>query len=115
MKQSSIVGIDLAKNVFQVAVMNGSGRIVRNKRVSRCNLFAYVMKRCEGVVAREACGRSHYWERRFESEGFEVRVIAGQFVKSFVKSNKNDEVEVREVAISPVESFPRMSSDRLLR
>lgn len=67
MKEANIVGIDLAKEVFHVCVMNSRGRVLRRKKVSRQRLFEYVTVHGEGVVAMESCGGSHYWGRKFES------------------------------------------------
>jgi len=106
MKSDSIVGIDLAKNVFHVCVMNGAGRVQKRKRLRRKELFEWVTNHCTGVVAFEACGGAHYWARRFRSVGFEVRMIAGQFVKPYVKSNKNDEIDAE--AICEAASRPQM-------
>lgn len=112
MKKDNILGIDLAKSVFHVCMMNGSGRVLRRKKVSRNRLFEYVITHCEGVVAMEACGGSHYWARRFESEGFEVRQMAAQFVKPFVKSQKNDVVDAEAICEAASREQMRFVSTR---
>ncbi len=106
MRKSNIIGIDLAKNVFHVCIMNRTGRVLRRHRTSRRQLFDFVVKHCEGVISVEACGGSHYWARRFKEAGFEVRVVPAQFVKPFVKSNKNDEIDAE--AICEAASRPQM-------
>lgn len=106
MRNDNIIGIDLAKSVFHVCVMNAQGRVLERKRLLRANLFEYVLKRGTGVVAFEACGGSQYLARRLEAEGFEVRQIAAKFVKPFVKSNKNDTVDAE--AICEAASRPEM-------
>lgn len=102
----NIIGIDLAKNIFHVCVMNESGRVLRRKKVIRSKLLAYVLQQGPGIVALEACGGSHYWARLFSSFGYETRIMAAQFVKPFVKSNKNDEIDAE--AICEASSRPQM-------
>lgn len=90
MKSLSIIGIDLAKNIFQVHGSDSRGRRLFSKRVRRDKLVGFVSELPRCVLAMEACGGAHYWSRVFIRLGFEVRMIAPQFVKPFVKSNKND-------------------------
>jgi transposase len=106
MAKSNILGIDLAKNIFHVCEMNPEGRVLRRERLSREQLSTWVVKHFQGVIAMEACGGSHYWARLFEGFGYEVRVIAAQFVKPFVKSNKNDKIDAE--AICEAASRPQM-------
>ena len=106
MKESNIIGIDLAKNVFHICVMNKVGRVLKRKRLSRLHLLDYVVNHYQGTIAMEACSGAHYWARRFKAAGYEVKIIAAQFVKPFVKSNKNDEVDAE--AICEAASRPQM-------
>lgn len=106
MKEASILGIDLAKNVFHICEMSSTGKVLNRRRVPRSRLFETVVTRCKGVIAMEACGGAQYWARRFESAGFETRMIAAQFVKPYVKSNKNDVVDAE--AICEAASRPQM-------
>jgi transposase len=84
MGRSNILGIDLAKNIFHVCEMNWQGCVVRRERLSREQLLNWVTMHFQGVIAMEACEGSHYWARLFESRGYDVRIIAAQFVKPFV-------------------------------
>jgi transposase len=86
--------------------MNGSGRVVNRKKLRREELLSWALRQGSRVVAFEACGGSQYWARRFSENGFEVRMIAGQFVKPFVKSNKNDVLDAE--AICEAASRPQM-------
>lgn len=88
--QVSIIGIDLAKNVFQVAALNRAGKPVMNKAVRRAKLLDMVRQFEPTVLAMEACGSAHYWARQFRAMGFEVRIIPPQHVKPFVRINKTD-------------------------
>ena len=93
-----IVGIDLGKNWFHVIGMDRIGRIVQRRRLNRTQLgeFAATLPTCR--VAMESCPGSQYWGRRFVSHGHEVRIIPAQFVKPFVKSNKNDYNDAEAIA-----------------
>ncbi len=119
MKDSStsanIIGIDLAKNVFSICIMNRAGKVLkRYNNVRRKDLASKIANGAKGVVAMEACGGSHYWSRRFEELGFETRIIAAQFVKPFVKSNKNDAIDAEaicEAALRPQMRFVSTKSE----
>ena len=87
---TSIVGIDIAKNVFQLHAVDNTGKAVIKKRMSRHKLSGYVanLPRCRIVM--ESCGGANYWARVFKRSGHSVKLISPQFVKPFVKTNKND-------------------------
>lgn len=90
MRTITTLGIDLAKNVFQLHGVNSKGVKVLGKKLSRKQLIEFVVQLPKCMIAMEACGSSHYWARKFRSMGHEVKLISPQFVKPFVKSNKND-------------------------
>lgn len=91
------IGIDLAKNSVHVYGVDAQGRQVLSKKVTRGKLSAFMANRPACLVAMEACGSAHYWARVFRDFGHEVRLIAPQFVKPFVKSNKNDAVDAEAI------------------
>ena len=84
------VGIDLAKNVFQVHAADVNGVKVFSKTVKRTDLAALVMKLPKCLIGMEACGGAHHWAREFEKLGHEVKLMNPQYVKPYVKTNKND-------------------------
>jgi transposase len=88
----SRIGIDLAKNVFQLHGVDWDGKAVFKRRLKRAQwlngLLANATTDC--VIGMEACGGAHHWARALQSKGYTVRLIAPQFVKPYVKSNKND-------------------------
>lgn len=84
------LGIDLAKSVFQLHGVNKKGAKVFGKKLSREKLIEFVAQLSKCTIAMEACGGSHYWGRKFRDMGHEVKLLSPQFVKPFVKSNKND-------------------------
>ena len=84
------IGLDLAKTVFQIHAADNAGNTVLKKRLRRGQLLAFFAGLEPCLVGMEACGSAHYWARELQSLGHEVRLIAPQFVKPFVKTNKND-------------------------
>ena len=99
MENSNLVAIDLAKETFQVRGVNHSGKALINRKVKRAELMEQVMKFSPGVkIAMEACATSHYWGRRFQAAGYTVKLIAPQYVKPYVKSQKNDSTDAEGIA-----------------
>jgi len=86
----NVIGIDLAKRVFQVHGVDKSGAAVLRKKLSRAELVRFMVNLKPCVVAMEACGSSHFWGREFRKMGHQVRLIPAQYVKPFVKTNKSD-------------------------
>src|ERR687896_1673080 len=86
----SVVGIDLAKRTFHVVGMDATGQILFRKRLSRDALMSFIAQLPPVVIGMEACGGAHYWARRFREHGHTVKLMAPQFVKPYVKSNKHD-------------------------
>src|SRR5215831_5838072 len=94
----SVLGIDIAKRVFHAVGMDERGKIVFRKRLSRPDLIPFIAKLPSVLIGREACGGAHYWARRFRAHGPEVKRMAPQFVKPYVKSNKNDSRDAEAIA-----------------
>ncbi len=86
----TIIGIDLGKNWFHLIGLDARGATVLRKELNRGQLAAYAATAPRGVVATEACPGSQYWGRVFAQAGHEVRILPAQFVKPYVKANKND-------------------------
>ena len=88
----SYVGIDLAKNVFQLHGTDRRGKVVWQRRLRRHQWLKVLLDNIEPgcVIGMEACSGAHHWSRVLRAKGFEVRLIAPQFVKPYVKGNKND-------------------------
>lgn len=98
MKRVSTLGIDLAKNVFQLHGVDTNGKTVLKKRLKRAELKVFMVNLPVCLVGMEACSGSHYWAREFEKMGHTVKLIAPQFVKPYVKSNKNDAADAEAIA-----------------
>lgn len=85
------LGIDLAKNVFQLHGVDAQGKVVLKKRIVRSELSDFVCKLPLCLIGMESCGGANYWARKLQSFGHEVKIMNPQFVKPYVKSgNKND-------------------------
>lgn len=88
--QVTTMGIDLAKQVFQVHGIDTRGTVVLKKRLTRSALHTFMANLPPCRVGMEVCGSANYWSRRFRAYGHDVRLMGPQFVKPYVKSNKND-------------------------
>jgi transposase len=84
------IGIDLAKSVFQVHGVDEHGKAVLRKQVKRRDMASYFANLRPGLTGMEACGSAHYWARKLTELGHTVRLMAPQFVKPHVKTNKSD-------------------------
>ena len=93
----TVVGIDLAKSVFHLHGLNKQGHVVVRKKLSRSKLAEFMARLPSCLVGMEACGGSHDWARRLMAMGHDVRLISPQFVKPYVKSNKNDIVDAAAI------------------
>lgn len=93
-----ILGIDLGKNWFHVVGMDRDGVVLLRKRLNRIPLGELAGTQTVCRVAMESCPGSQYWGRRFVAAGHEVKIIPAQFVKPYVKSNKNDYNDAEAIA-----------------
>ena len=84
------IGIDLAKQVFQVHGVDVVGKVVIRKQLKRHQMLQYFAQLPPVLIGMEACGGAHYWARALAKLGHDVRLMAPQFVKPYVKSGKND-------------------------
>jgi len=94
----TIVGIDLGKNWFHLVGLDGRGAAVLRKRLNRGQLAKYAGTAPKCVVATESCPGSQYWGRVFARAGHEVRILPAQFVKPYLKANKNDFNDAEAIA-----------------
>jgi transposase len=102
------VGVDLAKNVFQLHGVDEDERAVYRRRLKRDQWLRSVFDNADSdcVIGMEACGGAHHWARELQAAGYSVRLIPPQFVKPYVKSNKNDANDAE--AICEAMSRPNM-------
>jgi len=90
MTKVAVIGIDLAKNIFQLHGVNRGGHCVLKRRVMRDQLMQVVAQLPPSLIGIEACTGAFYWQRRFEEHGHTVKVIAPQYVRPFGRGQKND-------------------------
>jgi transposase len=100
------IGIDLAKNVMQVHGMDERGKAVLKKQLKREQVAAFFAKLEPCLIGMEACGSAHHWGRKLAAFGHTVKLMAPQFVKPYVKANKNDAADAE--AICEAVSRPTM-------
>jgi len=100
------IGIDLAKAVFQIHGVNEHGKVAVRKQLKRAEMSSYFANLETCLIGMEACGSAHYWARKLEGYGHKVKLMAPQFVKPYVKTNKNDMADAE--AICEAVSRPNM-------
>lgn len=92
------IGLDIAKSIFHLYAVNKMGRYVKKKQLKRHQLLQYLARLEPCMIAMEACGGANYWAREIKRLGHEVKLIAPQYVKPYVKGNKNDYNDAQAIA-----------------
>jgi transposase len=114
MNDVTTYGLDLAKRVFQLHWVDVASGEVHRKTLSRPQVSAFFARAPRGVVAMEACGSAHHWGRLLQTLGHQVKLIAAQFVRPFVKTNKTDAADAQaiwEAAQRPEMRFVALKSE----
>jgi transposase len=97
MKEVITIGVDLAKNVFQVHGVDGSGETVVRRQLRRSQVLPFFKTLPPCLVGMEARATSHYWAREIMALGHEVRLMPARYVKPYVKRNKNDAADAEAI------------------
>ena len=97
MTYNTMIGIDLAKNVFQVHGVDAEGSTVLRKPLRRAQVLAFFSRLPRCLVGMEACATAHYWARELRALGHEVRLMPAQYVKAYIKRNKNDAADAEAI------------------
>ena len=125
MNKSTTIGIDLAKDVFFIVVLDQRGKQVRRKKLRRREVLPFLANYPEAVVAMEACSGAHYWARQIEALGQLVQLLPAQHIKGYLRGQKNDYNDaeaigeaaqhgrIRTVAVKSVEQQLDQSLHRL--
>ena len=93
-----VIGLDLAKSVFQVHGVDGAGRALLRRQLRRREVQEFFAKLAPVLIGMEACGGAHYWARELELLGHRVKLMNPKYVKAYVKTNKNDRVDAAAIA-----------------
>src|SRR5271170_1591864 len=111
--QVTTIGLDIAKNVFQVHGIDASEKVVVRKQLRRGKLMAFFEALAPCLIGMEACATAHYWARELTKLGHEVRLMPAKDVKAYVKRNKNDAADaaaICEAVRRPTMRFVRIKS-----
>jgi len=98
--KDTMIGVDLAKSVFQLHGASMTGQPKFRKKLSRQGFAEFMAKQPPAIVVMEACGSAHYWAREMSRCGHEVKLIAPHYVKPFVKRQKNDMADAEAIVIA---------------
>jgi transposase len=114
MEEVTIVGVDLAKRVFQLHGAAADGSVVFRRKLSRNQLLPFLARRPPCIIAIEACATAHHWGREIEKLGHGVRLVPPVYVKPFVKRQKNDAADaeaIAEAAARPTMRFVALKTE----
>jgi len=113
----SVLGIDLGKNVCSIVGLDASGAVVLRRRVKRETLIGLVAKLPASIIAMEACCDAHYLGRLFADQGHDVRLMSPEYVRPYIKAQKNDDRDaegIAEAATRPTMRFVELKSQEQL-
>ena len=97
MNEVITIGVDLAKNVFQIHGIDAEGGVVIRRQLKRGQMMPFFKKQPPCLVGMEACATSHHWARQLIGLGHEVKLMAPRYVKPYVKRNKNDMADAEAI------------------
>ena len=113
MSEVTIIGVDLAKRFFQVHGAGPDGSVAFRKKLARDQVLPFLAEQPTCIVAMEACATAHDWGRQIRELGHEVKLIPAQYVKPYVKRQKNDRADaeaIAEAATRPTMRFVEVKS-----
>jgi transposase len=100
MTYNTMIGVDLAKSVFEVHGALLSGGFTFRRKLSRQHFRRFMAEQCPSIVVMEACGSAHYWAREMTKLGHQIKLIAPQYVRPFAKRQKNDAADAEAIVIA---------------
>lgn len=95
--KATTIGIDLAKNVFQIHGVDQFGKVIIKKQLKREQVMPFFANLAQTLIGMEACSSAHHWARKLQDLGHTVKLMAPQFVKPYVKTNKNDAADAEAI------------------
>ncbi len=98
MNKTTTIGLDLAKSVFHVVCCDSRGKVVRKKILRHSQVLKYFVNLPSCLVGMEACASAHYWTRELKVLGHQVKLIPPQYVKAYLRGNKNDYNDAMAIA-----------------
>ena len=107
MKEITTVGLDLAKNVFQVHAVDTAGMVVIRRQIRRAQMLLFFSRLAPCLIGIEACAGAHYWARELTKFGHEVRLIPPSYVKPFVKRGKTDAADAEAICTAVLQPSMR--------
>ena len=122
---ATTVAVDLAKNVFELAVADEHWKMIERARLTRGQFERWFENKTVRLVVMEACATAHYWARRLHARGIEVRLLPAQYVRAYVKRNKTDAADalalleaargsdIKQVAVKSIEQQALQALHRL--
>ena len=93
----AVLGIDLGKQAFHIHGVNARGELILRKKMTRTKLAEFLARLEPCLIGMEACGGAHHWARLCQQFGHDVRLMSPQFVKPYLKSNKNDYLDAEAI------------------
>ncbi|NDB70401.1 MAG: IS110 family transposase, partial [Methylocystaceae bacterium] len=100
MDKNTMIGVDLAKNIFQLHISTMAGVVLSKKKLSRDRFKEFMKSHELALVVLEACGSAHYWAETLSEMGHNVKLIAPQYVKPFIKRQKNDAADAEAIVVA---------------
>lgn len=97
MEKTTVVGVDIAKTVFEIAVSDVPGRVIETRRLPRAKFSAFFAEMPPATIVMEACGSAHYWGREFEALGHTVVLLPPHLVKPYITRNKTDRADAKGI------------------
>lgn len=97
MEKTTVVGVDLAKTVFEIAVSENPGQVSRRQRLPRSKFISFFTELPPAILVMEACGSAHYWGRTFEALGHTVVLLPPHLVKPYITRNKTDRADAKGI------------------
>ena len=103
--QVTTIGLDIAKNVFQVHGIDAAEKVIVRKRLRRSQVLAFFKALSSCLIGMEACATAHHWARELTKLGHKVRLMPAKDVKAYVKRNKNDAAEGTKALVAIIADY----------